>query len=160
MLAPEGRPCLDAQSNVLECDWLDAAGACLRRRTASTNRARRIVQESHPRHFINAAAPNRWAWQRCPQRGCVFIAFGVHCRQPLHSTWSCSKSSQIVIILHIVKIEEVLIVAALAEWLRRWPAKPLCYARVGSSPSGCDSFFCFFVFFSSFSCSFYFLSHW
>jgi hypothetical protein len=24
----------------------------------------------------------------------------------------------------------------LAEWLRRWPAKPLCSARVGSNPSG------------------------
>ena len=23
----------------------------------------------------------------------------------------------------------------LAEWLRRWPAKPLCYAREGSNPS-------------------------
>ncbi len=23
----------------------------------------------------------------------------------------------------------------LAEWLRRWPAKPLCFAREGSNPS-------------------------
>ena len=24
----------------------------------------------------------------------------------------------------------------MAEWLRRWPAKPLCIARVGSNPTG------------------------
>jgi hypothetical protein len=27
-------------------------------------------------------------------------------------------------------------VDALAEWLRRWPAKPMGYARVGSNPTG------------------------
>ena len=25
--------------------------------------------------------------------------------------------------------------ATLAEWLRRWPAKPLCIARAGSNPA-------------------------
>ena len=28
----------------------------------------------------------------------------------------------------------------LAEWLRRWPAKPLCSARVGSNPTGVDAY--------------------
>ena len=30
----------------------------------------------------------------------------------------------------------------LAEWLRRWPAKPLCSARVGSNPTGDENFTC------------------
>jgi hypothetical protein len=30
----------------------------------------------------------------------------------------------------------------LAEWLRRWPAKPLCSARVGSNPSGDELWGC------------------
>ena len=33
-------------------------------------------------------------------------------------------------------------VVTLAEWLRRWPAKPLCSARVGSNPTGDEKCTC------------------
>ena len=34
----------------------------------------------------------------------------------------------------------------LAEWLRRWPAKPLCSARAGSNPAGVATFHMFLSF--------------
>jgi hypothetical protein len=35
----------------------------------------------------------------------------------------------------------------MAEWLRRWPAKPMCNACVGSNPTSVDLFLLLFQFF-------------
>ena len=62
------------------------------------------------------------------------------CWRPLVADLSCEPGPSSTI---ISKFLGNFIPVALAEWLRRWPAKPLCSARVGSSPSGDEiSFFC------------------
>ena len=98
--------------------------------------------------------PSRSSWHGCKRANCSrgrrlwpAAGGGRHtrrqerrwCWRPLVADLSCEPGPSSTI---ISKFLGNFIPVALAEWLRRWPAKPLCSARVGSSPSGDEiSFF-------------------